>query len=289
MKSKIKRISIVILILAIVASVAIFIFRAQIIKHFIPDVEQIGDIHFNVKNDTIYIKTKLVVKNKMFLKVEIDTIKYKISLFDKTYLQNEKFIGMILRGHGKDTIDFSLKIPYVKILNNFKVEKGKKDSVNYSLAIYIQYSTVFGKTEIPITKSSKLKIPQPPEIDVVEIKYKKVRFNTILADAKIKIINHSSITLSIKELSYSMNILKQGSLNGNFRKPINIKPHETTLISIPIEINPKNIGKTIFEIIINKDNYDYILTLNAILESTDPLKKSFQIDITKNGKMELRK
>jgi len=289
MKIKFKHVAIFILSLAIIASSIFFIIRKKIIAHIIPIVEQIGDIDIKLKNDTSYISTKLTVKNKTFLKININTIKYEISLLDKPYLKSQKFIGAVLPGYGKDTIDFSLKVPYKAVIKDLKAQRGKSDSVKYTVRINLQLSTIFGKAEIPINKSAKIKMPQPPEIEVLEIKYKKFRLKSILADAKVRIINKTNVALTIKELSYSMNIQKQGKMKGSFAEPVNIKPRDTTFINIPIEINPKNLGKTIFDIIFNKDNYDYTLTLKATLESPDPLKEYFHINISKTGKMELRK
>jgi len=45
----------------------------------------------------------------------------------------------------------------------------------------------------------------------------------------------------------------------------------------------------VFQILINKDNYDYILALNATMESLGPVKQSFQVDLVKEGKIELKK
>lgn len=289
MKNKIILIGVFILFLAIILCGVAFIFRAEIIARYIPAVEQIGVIDIKVKNDTSYISSKLTVKNKTFLKIQIDTIKYKVSLFDKVYLESQKYIGMLLHGYRTDTLDFSLKIPYATIVKDLKAERKKGDSASYSINISLQYSTILGKAEMPISKSAKIKIPQPPELEVVEIKYKKIRMKSIFAEVKIKIINYSAVTLSIKEMRYSMNILKQGNLKGNYNEPFEIKPKATTFINLPIEINPTNLGKTIFEIIINKDTYDYTLSMNAILESSNGFKESFNIDLTKNGKMELKK
>lgn len=289
MKNKFKYVGILTLVILIVTGVLIYVLRKQIVMHFIPDVEQVGEIQINVTNDTTYVNSKLALKNKSFLKIEIDSIKYKVSLFGKTYLQNQKYLGLALSGYELDTLDFALKIPYVAILKDLKAERKKGDSASYSINISLQYSTLFGKVEIPINKVSKIKIPQPPEINIVEIKYHKVRLKSILANAKIKVINYSDVTLSINEISYSMSIFKQGNLKGNLKEPINIKPKETTFIDLPIEINLKNIGKTFFEMVINKDNYDYTLSLNAILETTYPFKQSFHIDLIKNGQMELIK
>ena len=142
---------------------------------------------------------------------------------------------------------------------------------------------------VPINKSAKIKIPQPPELKILEIKYKKIHLKSILAEAKIKIINHSAVSLSIKDLSYSINISNHGTLKGKHIESICIKPNGTSFINLPIEININNIGKAIFEVIMNKDNYDYTLNLNAILESSHPLKESFHINISNSGKMELKK
>lgn len=289
MKNRIRNIILILFVIIIFAGTVIFIFRKKIVAHFIPNIEQIGEIHIKVKNDTTYVSSKLAVKNNSFLKIEIDSIKYKVSLFEKEYLNNQKFIGLVLPKYGTDTIDFSLKIPYVKIIKDLNVERKKGDSASYSINISLQYSTVFGKVEFPINKSAKIKIPQPPEINIVDIKYKKISFKSILADARIEVINYSDVILSIKDISYTMSIIERGNLKGNLKNPINIKPNGSTFINLPIEINLNNVGKTIFEVIINKDNYNYTLTLNAILESSYPFKESFHIDLTKNGQMELKK
>lgn len=289
MKPKIKRIILIAFIIIVIATVLLYVFRDKIKAHFIPTVEQIGDINIRVENDTCYVSSKLTAKNKSFLEIKIDTIKYKVSMFDKTYLQDEEFIGIILHSHSTDTIDFSLKIPYKIIIKDLKAERKKGDSASYFINISLQYSTFLGKKEMPISKSAKIKIPQPPEVEIVEIKYSKVRMKSILADVKVKITNYTAVNLSIKEMTYTMDIIKQGNLKGKHKKNINIKPNGTTIINLPIEISPKNIARTFFDVIINKDSYDYTLTLNAILESTDPVKESFPIDLIKTGKMELRK
>ncbi|MBC7862498.1 MAG: LEA type 2 family protein [Bacteroidia bacterium] len=289
MKKVIKRIGIFLLILMIVAVALLFIFKKKVIAHFMPDVEQTGDIQIRIKNDTSYVSSKLIVKNKTFLKIQVDTIRYKISLFGKAYLKNEEFLGMVLPAYGNDTLDFSLKIPYKRIIKDMKAERKKGDSAAYSINVSLQYVTPFGKAEFPLNKKAKLKIPQPPDLKVEEIKWKKVRLKYLLADAQIRIVNYNDFSLTIKDLSYLMKISDQGNLKGKYKESITIKPKGTTLITLPIEIKVANFGKTVFEILFNKDKYNYTLTLDATLESTDSLKQSFHIDLVTSGKMELKK
>lgn len=284
-----KRISLILFLLIGIAGGLIYAFRSKLIAKIVPEVEQIGDIYIELRDDTCFVKSRIVVRNKTFLKIEIDTIKYKILLFNKTFMENKKSLGILLPGNGTDTIDFLVQFPYVTLLKDLKSERKKDDSASYTINISLQYSTVFGKAEMPLNRSAKVKIPQPPEIEIVEIKRKKFRLKKILADVKIKIINHSPVTISINEMDYYMKIVNQGSVKGKFGRVIQIKPNETSYVQLPITIIPKHIGKTGIDVLKNKDNYNYLFELNAILESTDPLKKTFHINLIKEGVLELVK
>jgi LEA14-like dessication related protein len=289
MKKVKRKVSIVLII--IVVSVGLgYIFRKKLLAPFIPEVEQTSDIRIRIKNDTSFVSARLAVKNRSFLKIGIDTISYQVALSNKTYLQNTKSLGIQLPAFGSDTVDFSIKIPYVAILKDLKEERQKKtDSIGYSINITVGYSTIFGAAEMPVKKSAKLKIPQPPELEIEQIKWEKVRLKSIQATAMIKVINHNDIALSIKDIRYKMKISKEGVLKGDYKKLIAIKPSANTFIELPIEIDLNHIGKTLFNVLRNKDTYDYTLSLEATLETSHPLQESFHLDITKSGNIELKK
>jgi LEA14-like dessication related protein len=287
---KILKISIFIfLALAAVCSASIYIFRSELIAHYAPEIEQVGEINIRVTNDTSFISSRITVLNRSFLSLQMDTLKYKVSLFEKTYLQNERSVGMKLKPGEKDTLDLSLKIPYTSLLKELKLQRKKGDSASYLVNVSLQYSTIFGRSVIPISKSARIKLPQPPEVEIVEIKCSRIRFRTIRAVATIRIINYSAVTVAISDLDYSMRITDHGNLKGRYSRLITIAPNATTYIYVPIEINVKNMGKTAFQVLMNKDQYDYTLTLHAILKSIQPFNRSFLIDLEKSGKMELKK
>ncbi|MDZ4664765.1 MAG: LEA type 2 family protein [Bacteroidota bacterium] len=289
MKKVIKYIAISILSLVVIVAVFTFTFRKKIAKRIIPEVTQQGIIHVEVENDTSIISAILLIRNKTFLKIHIDTIKYGVSLFNKSYLNRKEFLGISLPGYGSDSIHFELKIPYALLLKDLKAERKKDDSAGYSINVSLQYAIGLWKSEMPINKSGKLKIPQPPEIQIEEVNWKRIRMRSLLADVRIKIINHSPIALSIKEVEYFMKVSDQGSLKGKYKAIINIKPNGITFINVPIKINTNHPGITLFQILANKDKYIYALNMQASMESVGPEKLSFDLDLNKTGTIELRK
>lgn len=196
MKNRIKIVSILIASLFIVSGI-LFVFRKQIKLYLFPNVAQIGEVTIRIENDTAYVISKLSATNKSPFKIKIDSIKYTIALINKVYLQSHQSVGLALSGYGLDTIDFNVKIPFQSILHDLKEQRKRADSTGYSIHVNLQVSTVIGKSEVPIALVGKIKIPQPPELEIVEIKYNGLRLKFIQSNVKIKVSNFNTIGLTI--------------------------------------------------------------------------------------------
>ncbi len=289
MKKFIFRLLLAILVVIILAGAVLFFFKDRWIKDYTPTVEQIGEIDIRVRNDTSFVKTKMVIHNRSMIEISIDTMKYKVSMFDVNYLESVKFLDIHLPKYGDDTIDFDLKIPSGRILKDLKANRKMDDSASYEINVFLQYSTPLGKSAIPISKSSKIKLPQPPELEIVDVKYEKIRRKYILANAQIKIINHNGVSLTVDKLAYTMKVMEQGKLEGKYKESVEIKPYGTSYVNLPLEITLKNAGRTIWDVLMNKDNYDYSIHLDAVLKSKGPVERLIYLDLIKTGKMELKK
>jgi hypothetical protein len=88
---------------------------------------------------------------------------------------------------------------------------------------------------------------------------------------------------------YKMKILKQGDVKGKHQKTILLKPQGATYINLPMEINITHVGKMLWAVLNDRDNYEYTLSMNATIESISLVKESFQIELINSGNMELKK
>ena len=270
MKKLIKYLLFTILFLIIGFGFTLFVFPEKIISFFIPSIAQVSDIQANVKKDTAYINTKLVAQNSTFFSIKMDTLKYKISFANKIYFRDKKPLGLMLKRYNKDTFNFSFKIPYSIILDDMKHEKEKRDSTNFLTDLTLQYSTFFGKAELPIAESGKIKIPEPPEIQIVDLRFKKeLDTKNILAEVKLKVTNHSLYSLKINKMSYTINVLQFANVKGVYAKPLNFKGNSVTEFNIPIEVELKKEDKSLMSILRSNEPHHYVLVVDGIINSTD--------------------
>lgn len=289
MKRILRITGILLLVFLLVLGVVIFLNPKKVVRYIVPELKQINEVNIAMKGDSAYINSSLTVQNRSFLSMAIDSIKYKIKLIDKEYLQSEKYLGLKLKPGQIDTLDFAFSIPFNEVMNDLREERKLGDSTDYTINISLVYSTIFGAAELPYKKTAKIKIPQPPKIELVKVHYNKIRLKHFEAEADLKIINYNKIELIISNLDYSMDIAGRGKVAGTYTEPIHIKPNGETYVTMPLKVDLKNIGKTLLDVITNEDNYEYILTLNGIVKSPHDNQEPVKINLIKEGKMELKK
>lgn len=284
-----KRMLILILALLLILAVVVFLYRKQIIGHYVPEFEQKGEIQLEMKNDSVYLKSVISIRNKAFFRISLDSVFYKVSIHDQLYLKKEKVIAKELKAYQKDTFVFMLGIPFNTIMKDLRKAGRYSDSTQYLVQLILYFNTPIGKLEIPFRKSAKFKLPEFPIIEIVEVEFTKWGLNRIKAFVKIKINNSSHVRIKIHDLKYYMQIYRAGIVYGGYDQEILLDSNKTTLVNLPILINPSNFGKTILRILLNKDIYHYKLNLHAILETSGPIKDTFLLNVVKNGQLELRK
>lgn len=289
MKNEFKIVSIIVVSLLIIVSATFFVFHRQITAYFFPKMEQIGEVKIKIENDTAYVISKLKASNKSLFKLKIDTIKYTISLHNKVYLKSSKFVGLSLLARGVDTFDFSVKIPYLSILTDLKARRKIGDSAAYSIHLFFHYSSIFGKAEVPITKVGVIKIPQAPDLEIVELQYKGLHLKSIHTNAKLKITNYNAIGLSMKGISYSLKVSGHELVKGENTEAILIQANGMSYIELPIAIDSKNLIKAGLGRLLKQENNSYTLTLKANIESIDSMQKYFHLQLSKIGTMSLKK
>ena len=282
------KILLIIFLLLVVGGGFLYKYRVTIVSQIVPNIVS-DTINVVIKNDTAYASTKLIATNKTFLSIKIDSINYKIGIYGQVYLHEEKFLGIYMDSFSKDTFTFDLKIPVTQILKDLREIRKKSQNANYSISVAIQYSTIFGRIELPINRSAKFRLPTPPEIKIINVDYTKVRVKYMLADVNIKVTNFNPISLTIKTIKFHMEIPGQGFAEGEHLAPITILPRSEILLTLPIIIDFEHLAKTLVDVMKDEDYYDYILTCNAEILTPNPSQKPIITELPKLGRMELKK
>jgi len=268
----------------------LYFFPEKALAYVVPHVKQLNNVRIEVKDDFANVYTKLVARNRSFLTLSIDSLKYTIVLSDKITFENEKYVGVTLSGYEQDTLDFPItKIPYRDIFRNFRSQLKESDSTNYEFDLKILYSTFFGSVELPIYKSANFKIPRPPELRVMDVNYSKISLKQMIADVKVKVINHGDFSVIVSNMKYSLYVSEYGRAKGKYPGKVKLTPRGAVLLNLPATIDLQNLGKTLLGVIRKNKQYDYSVVIDARVESPEVQEPPCQVRLVKSGKIKLNK
>jgi len=231
----------------------------------LPNLNEINNIHIDLKNDKALANLAIVVQNKMPYKMVIDTIHFEIKLNGSKLAEETIAVELNQSKYDTDTVQLPIHLSVKKIQKVIGALE-KLDSTDLDLNFSIVYNTFLGKEKFHFKKKIRIACPVIPQIKILKVERKKYSFKnrTIAAIVKIKIINNGIyLDLQLNELTYNLNIKNTLSSKGIIAKSINVKPSSTIIVEIPIDLKLDNPLKTAWLIAIDKDILKYQLNIKS--------------------------
>jgi len=257
-----------------------------------PELNELSFLKAKIRNDTAYLSVNLTLQNKSFYTLTIDTVFYQLSLADSLMFSETTAVGLRQARYQTDHVSLPLKLPVKKIMRTIRSLQ-TQDSTWLEAKAYVVYNTILGRTKIPFTKTTRVKVPLPPHIRLrkLETKAYSLRDKQINAVAHVEIINEGQLLdLNIHRIRYTF-VLGNNlvSSKGVFNHKVEMKPGATTQVVIPVTVDVNKPFKVAWRVLTNNDRMPYTLHLEAELDENNIYGKTdIPVMLDAVGKAELK-
>jgi LEA14-like dessication related protein len=257
-----------------------------------PDLEDIYFVNAVIKHDSAHTKLSIVLQNKNFYSLNIDTLYFNIKLNDTSIARQVVPLHIRQTPFKKDTVRVPLDLSIEKIGGLLK-HLENEDSTVAEASGYVIYQTFLGRKKLEFEKRSKIIVPIPPQIRLVHLTREKFNFKTkiLRTHALIEIKNPGKvIDLHLSNLTYELNINDELHTKDKFERVVHVKPQTTITLNVPMNIVVDHPLKTKLLIMSNRDRLPYTLVVNGIVkEHISDKEYSSPLRLTVSGYMELEK
>lgn len=278
-----------IILAALLGLFAFVYFNAKrAVKIIIPELESLEEARIKISGDTAFIDAALLFKNKSFVKLNIDSFIYKVTLDTMLVLDKAQDLDLQMEPSEEDTIHLPLALPY-KALIKERQRLNTGDSVQITFDLRLVYSTWLGQMQLPFKKTVTVAVPEPPEVELQELEYKGRDGSKLNFNVHLNITNKGNLDLSLSDLSYELDVKDHFQVRGKEQKTISLKPHSNTTVVLPVSFAFDNLFKTLIQIATNTDKVNYDLKLKALFQSSKLKGKKNEIFIEQSGVTELKK
>ena len=214
---------------------------------------------------------------------------YDLNLGGESFLSGQQEKKLVIEANSKSQIHFPVSFFFENIYKRYQSLKNL-DSTSYKLMCGLMFDLpILGKTRIPVTKSGNIPLIKIPTIKVNSLKLKKLKLSGADLLLNLELINPNNFSFALNEFNYNLNINNKNWAKGHSLNKMNINKKGKSTLSVPVTLNFKQIGRTVYKLIASSKKLNYDLNGRINLDNSIPMLKNIDLPINKTGEINLLK
>ncbi len=212
--------------------------------------------NIDLRSLTMVFEVKLTNPNPNPLPlVDLD---YEITSRDSTFFAGQVPLSGQVPGNGDKTISLPVKIGYPQILTALTdARPGSVLPYTAELGLSVNLP-IFGKWRLPIHREGKLPIPTRPEIDIEDVEWDKLTFDSAEATLKIRVTNRNRFPVDIARMSYILTLSSMEVAESSLASPVSLDANDGEgTVEIEISFSPRRFGRAALRLLTGDTTYQF--------------------------------
>lgn len=241
----------------------------------------------NLTADRANVRMNMIIDNPTPVGLDIDSLYYTVYIEGNEVVKTTYPDPLHIEGSGNTTVSLPLTIYYDKLQSVLKkLEEEGKDSVVYKVnAILHTDLALIPKEKFDLEVEKKMPLIRAPEIKVTDIRVDKLNFSGAVIQVKSFIVNKNVFSLGFENMDYSFQIEDNEIMEGHKSEKVKIEPKDSATIAIPVELNFKEMGKGLVDLIKEGGDLQYNFNLRTKLVSDAHFLEEGEMTLNATGKL----
>lgn len=241
----------------------------------------------NLTAERADMQMDVVIDNPAPVGLHVDSLYYVVSIEGNEVVQTTYPDALDVEANDTTTISLPLIIYYdtlQSVLN--ELEQQGKDSVVYKInATIFSDMDIIPKDKFDVEVEKLLPLIRIPKIEVTNLSVEDLGFSgaTIVVEAMVE--NKNVFPFGFEDMHYSLQIGDNETIEGDKNETVNIPAKDTANISIPVEINFKEMGRGLIDLIREGKDLSYDFNLTTALVSDEQMLEESEITLNATGSL----
>ncbi|MCC9137421.1 LEA type 2 family protein [Pontibacter silvestris] len=259
----------------------------EVADYVVPELQVANMQVTNLTANKAEMNMSMVMDNPAPVGINIDSLHYVIYIEDNEVARTTYPDSLQIEANDTTAFSLPLTVYYNKlqsVLNN--LEEQGKDSANYRVnATIFTDMAIIPKDKLNLDIEKRLPLVRPPEIEVADIGVEDVGFSGATLKTEIIVTNKNAFSFGFRDMYYAVQLDNNESVEGSKPGTVNIPAKGSTSVTIPAEINFKEMGKNLIDLIRKGDDIQYSFNMNTELISDSEVLENSKIKLSSSGKL----
>lgn len=229
------------------------------------------------------------IQNPNALSATLAGFDYDFQLGGSSFITGRQDKQLTIESMGQSKVEIPVSLTFKEIYQTYQSLKNQ-DSTKYKLACGLMFDLpVLGRTRIPVSKSGDVPLIKIPKVNIGSLKLKKISFSGADLLLNLQLDNPNNFSFALDKLNYDFAINNKTWAKGLTQEKLSINKKGKSRVSIPISLNFRQMGTTIYNIVTGNQALNYNLKGNVDLNTSVPMLKNVSLPINRSGQINILK
>lgn len=241
----------------------------------------------NLTAEQADMNMNMVIDNPAPVGLNIDSLHYKVYIEGNEVVKTTYPDSIQVDANDTTTVSLPITIYYDKLVSVLdKLEKQGKDSVIYKIdATIFSDMDIIPKDTFNLEAEKLLPLVRSPEINITDLNVEDLSFSGATMKVEALVKNKNVFSFGFENMSYRLQIEDNEWMEGDKPGTVNIPAKDSATITIPVELNFKELGQGLYDLIRKGDELTYDFRLSTSMVSDEHILEESDITLNATGKL----
>lgn len=263
-----KKTFISLLLILLLAGVILFVIRfnkrnSSVVETLLPEIHVLHADITGISEEEINLRVKVSLENRMPIGVLIDSIAYIIFIEDKQIAQSMYPKKIDIDANGKSSIELPVSLAYKKLGGLFeRLHDAGKDSAQMRMNILL-YSSLIPRDSAWIYIKLTIPVLVLPTVHLEHLKITNLNSSGATLNVSMKVVNENTMRFAFHDSKYKIIFEDHKAIEGAIPHIIELPAKDSAVVTIPLDLNFKQIGQTLADYIRKGKDMTYDVTITT--------------------------
>lgn len=236
---------------------------SSIVEKMLPEIHVVRTDVTGISEEEINLRANVLLENHMPVGVSIDSIAYVIFIIDKEIARSMYAKKIDINANDTSSIELPVSLAFKKLGKLFeRLHNEGKDSTLMRMGIKI-YSSLITNDSAWVHIKQNIPVIVLPAVRIEKLKIHKLTTSGVLVHISMMVINDNTMRFAFRDSKYKVIFEDHLGLEGVISEIIELPAKDSALITIPLDLNFKDIGQTLADYIRKGKDMKYDVTINT--------------------------
>jgi LEA14-like dessication related protein len=263
-----KKTFISLLLILLLAGVILFVIRlnkrnSSVVETLLPEIHVLRVDITGISEEEINLRVKVSLENRMPIGVLIDSIAYIIFIEDKQIAQSMYPKKIDIDANGKSSINLPVSLAYKKLGTLFgRLHRAGKDSTLMRMDVQV-YSSLIPKDSALVHIHQMIPVLVLPRIHLKQLQIANLSTSGATVKVTMSVVNENTMRFAFHDSKYKIIFEDHKAIEGVIPHIIELPAKDSAVVTIPLELDFKQIGQTLADYIRKGKDMTYDVTITT--------------------------